>query len=50
MSSGASVRVQHEGALAVVTFDAPPLNLFDRANLRSRSRLARRSLTPPPSA
>ncbi len=31
MSSGPPVRVQREGPLAVVTFDAPPLNLFDRA-------------------
>jgi enoyl-CoA hydratase/carnithine racemase len=31
MSSGPPVRVQREGPLTVVTFDAPPLNLFDRA-------------------
>jgi enoyl-CoA hydratase/carnithine racemase len=30
MSSGAPVRVQHDGTLTVVTFDHPPLNLFDR--------------------
>jgi enoyl-CoA hydratase/carnithine racemase len=31
MSSGGPVRVQREAGLAVVTFDSPPLNLFDRA-------------------
>jgi enoyl-CoA hydratase/carnithine racemase len=30
MSPGAPVSVRHEGALTVVTFDHPPLNLFDR--------------------
>jgi enoyl-CoA hydratase len=28
---GGPVRLERDGALAVVTFDAPPLNLFDRA-------------------
>jgi enoyl-CoA hydratase/carnithine racemase len=28
--SGEPVRLQHEGALAVVTFDSPPLNLMNR--------------------
>lgn len=31
MSSGEPVRVERGGALAVVTFDSPPLNLFDAA-------------------
>jgi enoyl-CoA hydratase/carnithine racemase len=34
MSASGPVRVQREGDLAIVTFDAPPLNLFDAA-LRS---------------
>jgi enoyl-CoA hydratase/carnithine racemase len=29
--SGAPVRVEHDGPLAVVTFDSPPLNLYDSA-------------------
>src|SRR3984957_15206104 len=28
--SGEPVRLQHDGALAVVPFDSPPLNLMDR--------------------
>ena len=28
---GVSVRSERDGALAVLTFDAPPLNLFDAA-------------------
>jgi enoyl-CoA hydratase/carnithine racemase len=31
MSSAEPVRLQREGGLAVVTFDAPPVNLFDTA-------------------
>jgi enoyl-CoA hydratase/carnithine racemase len=31
MSASPPVRVQRDGGLAVVTFDSPPLNLFDRA-------------------
>jgi enoyl-CoA hydratase/carnithine racemase len=31
MSAAHPVRVERDGALAVVTFDAPPLNLFDAA-------------------
>ena len=32
---GESVRSEREGALAVLTFDAPPLNLFDAAMIRA---------------
>ncbi len=31
MSSGSPVRLERDGGLAVVTFDSPPLNLFDEA-------------------
>jgi enoyl-CoA hydratase/carnithine racemase len=31
MSSGGPVRLEWDGPLAVVTFDSPPVNLFDRA-------------------
>jgi enoyl-CoA hydratase/carnithine racemase len=31
MSSGASVRLERDDALAIVTFHSPPLNLFDKA-------------------
>src|SRR3984885_1090783 len=31
MSSGSPVRLERDGGLAVVTFDSPPLNLFDAA-------------------
>lgn len=31
MSPGRSVRLEREDGLAVVTFDSPPLNLFDEA-------------------
>ena len=30
-SSGRPVRLEHEGGLAVVTFDSPPVNLYDAA-------------------
>jgi enoyl-CoA hydratase/carnithine racemase len=31
MSVGGPVRLEHDGGLAVVTFDSPPLNLYDQA-------------------
>lgn len=31
MSGGGPIRLERDGALAVVTFDSPPLNLFDAA-------------------
>jgi enoyl-CoA hydratase/carnithine racemase len=31
MSTGGPVRLEHDGGLAVVTFDSPPLNLYDQA-------------------
>jgi enoyl-CoA hydratase/carnithine racemase len=31
MSAGGPVRLEHDGGLAVVTFDSPPVNLYDAA-------------------
>src|ERR1700744_3652288 len=35
--SGGPVRLEHDGGLAVVTFDSPPVNLYDEALHRALS-------------
>lgn len=48
MSADAPVRLEHDGPLAVVTLDAPPLNLFDQAMMDGlQSAVEELSAAPP---
>ncbi|MCU0313319.1 MAG: enoyl-CoA hydratase/isomerase family protein [Solirubrobacteraceae bacterium] len=48
MSAAGPVRLEHDGPLAVLTLDAPPLNLFDRAMIDGvRAAIERLAAEPP---
>ena len=46
MSAEVPVRLERDGPLAVLTLDAPPLNLFDQAMMRRPARRGRRARPP----
>ncbi len=48
MSAAAPVRLEHDGPLAILTLDAPPLNLFDQAMMDAlRAAVAELAAAPP---